>query len=255
VGARSGRRLVAFDRRLGVRFVAGADEAGRGSLAGPLVAAGVLLDYEALRGPRLAPLASLNDSKQLLPADRERLFHAVLRLATRVSVQVVSPGEIDRAGLHRSNLRALAAALRAIGGDAEVRLVDGFRLGPAAPQHRAIVDGDQKSAAIAAASVVAKVVRDRAMRRLDALYPAFGFASHVGYITPAHSAVVRARGPCVLHRRSFQALCYAERVGAELADDPAAALLGDVPTDLDPRIAPLAEPDRLASPTARSEAA
>jgi ribonuclease HII len=207
VGARSGRKLVAFDRRLGARFVAGADEAGRGSLAGPLVAAAVLLDYDYLRGPRLTPLSSLNDSKQLLPDERERLFHAVLRLAAHVSVQVVSPGEIDRNGLHRSNLRALARALRAVGHTAEMRLVDGFKLGPTAPPHRAVVDGDEKSAAIAAASVVAKVVRDRAMRRLDALYPAFGFVSHVGYITPGHSAVVRRRGPCALHRRSFQALC------------------------------------------------
>jgi ribonuclease HII len=227
VGARSGRKLVAFDRRLGARFVAGADEAGRGSLAGPLVAAAVLLDYERLRGPRLTPLASLNDSKQLLPEERERLFHAVLRLATQVSVQVVSPGEIDRNGLHRSNLRALAAALRAVGPTADVRLVDGFRLGPAAPPHRAVVDGDQKSAAVAAASVIAKVVRDRAMRRLDALYPAFGFVSHVGYITPGHSAVVRRRGPCALHRRSFQALCYVDSaVGMNIEVDA-------VPADID----------------------
>jgi ribonuclease HII len=259
VGARSGRRLVAFDRRLGARFVAGADEAGRGSLAGPLVAAAVLLDYATLRGPRLTPLASLNDSKQLLPDERERLFHAVLRLATRISVQVVSPGEIDRTGLHRSNLRALAAALRTVGGEAEVRLVDGFRLGPAAPPHRAVVDGDQKSAAIAAASVVAKVVRDRAMRRLDALYPAFGFASHVGYITPAHSAVVRAHGPCVLHRRSFQALCYAEGAAVEAADDRAAALLTELrpepQTDLEAPAPPLAENELSTPLAARSEAA
>jgi len=102
--------------------------------------------------------------------------------------------------------------LRAVGETAEVRLVDGFRLGPSAPAHRAVVDGDTKSAAIAAASIVAKVVRDRAMRRFDALYPAFGFASHVGYITPAHAAVVREVGPCPLHRMSFQALCYADRI-------------------------------------------
>ncbi len=205
-----GPRLIAFDRRFGVRYVAGADEAGRGSLAGPLVVAAVLLDYELLRGRRAAALGSLNDSKQLAPAERERLLPAVLRVAPGVSIHVVSPGEIDRTGLHRSNLRALAEALRGLGERPEVRLVDGFRLGPAAPAHEAIVDGDTKSAAIAAASVVAKVVRDRAMRRLDALYPAFGFASHVGYITPAHSATVRAVGPCPLHRRSFNALCYAD---------------------------------------------
>jgi ribonuclease HII len=214
-----GTRLIAFDRRLGVRYVAGADEAGRGSLAGPLVAAAVLLDYERLRGRPVAALRTLNDSKQLTPDEREYLFHAVVGLATRVSVQVVSPGEIDRFGLHRSNLRALAAALRALGPRADVRLVDGFRLGPAAPSHRAVVDGDTKSAAIAAASIVAKVTRDRTMRRLDALYPAFGFASHVGYITPSHSAVVRERGPCPLHRRSFNALCYA---GEFLVDADAA---------------------------------
>jgi ribonuclease HII len=206
---RSGRRLVAFDRRLEARLVAGADEAGRGSLAGPLVAAAVLLDYEELRGRRLSPLARLNDSKQLDPAERESLFLAVLRTARNIAVEVISPGEIDRSGLHRCNLRALSAALAALG-DADVRLVDGFRLGPSAPPHRAVVDGDEKSAAIAAASVIAKVVRDRTMRRLDALYPAFGFVSHVGYITPAHSAIVRERGPCTLHRRSFEARCYAE---------------------------------------------
>ena len=203
----SGRKLIAFDRRLGVRLVAGADEAGRGSLAGPLVAAGVLLDYDELRGRRAAALSLLNDSKQLTPEERERLFEAVLSVAKRVAVEVISPGEIDQTGLHRCNLRALAAALRSLP-QAQVCLVDGFRLGPAAPPHRAVVDGDEKSAAIAAASVVAKVVRDRVMRRMDALYPAFGFASHVGYITPAHSAAVREVGPCPLHRMSFNALCY-----------------------------------------------
>jgi ribonuclease HII len=215
---RTGRRLIAFDRRLGVRFVAGADEAGRGSLAGPLVAAAVLLDYDRIRGARAARLGRLNDSKQLAPEERERLLGVVLQTATTVSVEVVSPGEIDRYGLHRCNLRALAAALRAVGDRADVCLVDGFRLGAQAPPHRAIVDGDTKSAAIAAASIVAKVVRDRAMRRFDALYPAFGFAAHVGYVTPAHAAVVRELGPCPLHRLSFQALCYGERV-EELPED------------------------------------
>jgi ribonuclease HII len=88
--------------------------------------------------------------------------------------------------------------------------VDGFRLGPLAPPHQAVVDGDTKSAAIAAASIVAKVVRDRAMHRLDAVFPGYGFASHVGYITPGHSALVRRLGPSAIHRRSFDARCYAE---------------------------------------------
>lgn len=205
----SGQKLLRFDRRLGARYVAGADEAGRGSLAGPLVVAGVLLDYERLRDHRVRPLALLNDSKQVTPARREVLFRAVLGCAERVTVRVIPAAEIDRNGLHRSNLAGLRAALAALSPPAEACLVDGFRLGPAAPEHTAVVDGDEKSAAIAAASIVAKVVRDRTMRRMDALYPHYGFSSHVGYITPGHSAVVRARGPCEIHRRSFQALCYA----------------------------------------------
>ena len=213
---RTGQKLLRFDRRLGARFVAGADEAGRGSLAGPLVVAGVLLDYGSLRDHRVRPLAFLNDSKQCSEERREELFHAVVSCAERVAVRVVPPGDIDRIGLHRSNLAGLRAILEAVG-PADVCLVDGFRLGPTAPEHRAVVDGDEKSAAIAAASILAKVTRDRLMRRLDALYPAYGFAQHVGYITPGHSAVVRERGPSEVHRLSFQALCYGREAEAEAA--------------------------------------
>ena len=205
----SGQRLLSYDRRLGSRLVAGADEAGRGSLAGPLVVAGVLLDYDCLRNHRVRPLALLNDSKQVSPAGREELFRAVIGCATRISVRVIPSGEIDRTGLHRSNLWGLRSVLHDLALDDGVAcLVDGFRLGPRAPAHRAVVDGDTKSAAIAAASIVAKVTRDRVMRRLDAVYPRYGFARHVGYITPGHSAAVRLHGPSEQHRRSFQALCY-----------------------------------------------
>jgi ribonuclease HII len=210
----TGRKLLAFDRKLGARFVAGADEAGRGPLAGPLVVAGVLLDLECLRHNRARPLSLLNDSKQLDRETREELYRAVVACAERVSVHVFPPAVIDRDGLHRSNLRGLREALRACQ-PAEVCLVDGFRLGPTAPEHRAVVDGDEKSAAIAAASIVAKVTRDRYMHNTaDAVYPAYGFSSHVGYITPAHSAIVRAIGPCEIHRRSFEARCYAEEAAA-----------------------------------------
>jgi ribonuclease HII len=153
------------------------------------------------------PLALLNDSKQVDAATRDQLYHAVLACAERVSVHVFPPGVIDRDGLHRSNLRGLRAALWACS-PADVCLVDGFKLGPTAPPHRAVVDGDTKSAAIAAASIVAKVTRDRYMRMADALYPGYGFRSHVGYITPSHTRIVRERGPCEIHRRSFQALAY-----------------------------------------------
>ena len=204
----TGQKLLRFDRRLGARYVAGADEAGRGSLAGPLVVAGVLLDYACLRDHRVRPLALLNDSKQLTIGERERLFRAVVGCAERIAVRVISPRRIDRSGLHRSNLDGLISALAALHPPAEVCLVDGFRLGPKAPPHRAVVDGDERSAAIAAASIVAKVTRDRMMRRIDSLYPKYGFSSHVGYITPSHSARVREHGPSPIHRRSFQALCY-----------------------------------------------
>jgi len=214
---RTGQKLLKFDRKLGARWVAGADEAGRGSLAGPLVVAGVLLDYGSLRDHRVRPLGLLNDSKQCTPEQRNALFRGVMACAERIEVRVIPQGEIDRSGLHRSNLEAMRSILRALTPPAEACLVDGFRLGPAAPEHRAVVDGDEKSAAIAAASIVAKVTRDRLMRRMDAVFPHYGFSSHVGYITPGHSAVVRERGPSRIHRRSFQALCY-------LSEEEAAAV-------------------------------
>jgi ribonuclease HII len=168
----------------------------------------VLFDYDVLRDHRVRPLAGLNDSKQLTGHEREELFRGVVSGARSIAVRVISSSEIDRTGLHRSNLEGMRSCLRELAPPAEACLVDGFRLGANCPQHTAVVDGDERSAAIAAASIIAKVVRDRAMRRMDALFPAYGFSSHVGYITPRHSAVVRERGPSEIHRRSFQALCY-----------------------------------------------
>ena len=205
---RTGQKLLRFDRKLGARFVAGTDEAGRGSLAGPLVVAGVLLDYGCLRDHKVRPLGFLNDSKQCTAERRQDLFRAVMSCAERVEVRVIPHGTIDRNGLHRSNLAAMRSILHALAPPAEACLVDGFRLGPSAPPHQAVVDGDEKSAVIAAASIVAKVMRDRLMHRMDALFPHYGFSSHVGYITPSHSRMVRERGPSAIHRRSFQALCY-----------------------------------------------
>jgi ribonuclease HII len=210
VAKRTGQKLLRYDRSLGARLVAGADEAGRGSLAGPLVVAGVLLDYGTLRDHRVRPLAYLNDSKQCPPERREQLFGAVLAAAERVAVRVIPASEIDRNGLHRSNLRGLREVLWELSPPAEACLVDGFRLGRTAPEHKAVVDGDEKSAAIAAASIIAKVTRDRLMRRLDAVYPSYRFSSNVGYITPEHTRRVLAHGPSPIHRRSWRARCYAE---------------------------------------------
>ena len=204
---RTGQKLLRFDRKLGARFVAGADEAGRGSLAGPLVVAGVLLDYGSLREHRVRPLAFLNDSKQCSHERREELFHAVVACAERIAVRVIPPADIDRHGLHKSNLAGLRAMLKALQ-PADACLVDGFRLGPDAPEHRAVVDGDEKSAAIAAASIVAKVTRDRFMRHADMCHPGWSFAEHVGYSTPEHREAILRHGVSPLHRMSFQSLAY-----------------------------------------------
>ena len=200
---RPGHRLLRHDRGLGVPLVAGADEAGRGALAGPLVAAGVLLDYRRLQGRACAPLAQLDDSKTRTLAQREELYEAVLSCATRVSVIVAPAREVDRRGVHRANLSALARALHGLDAPPGALLLsDGFRV-PLEREHRALIGGDGLSAAIAAASIIAKVTRDRIMRRLHDDYPAYGFDGHVGYSTPVHRQALRSHGPCPLHRRSF----------------------------------------------------
>jgi ribonuclease HII len=205
---RPGRRLLAFDRELGCGLVAGADEAGRGALAGPLVAAAVLLDHGRLRGRACEPLGLLDDSKRRSHQLREQLFESVLACAERVAVVVVPAPAIDRRGLHRSNLWALAEAMRRLQPPTgAVLLTDGFRV-PLEREHRAVVDGDARSAAIAAASIVAKVTRDRLMRREHRRVPGYGFDEHVGYSTPEHRAAVRRQGPSVLHRLSFASLAY-----------------------------------------------
>jgi ribonuclease HII len=207
----SGRRLFAFDRRLGVRLIAGADEAGRGCLAGPLVAAGVLFDYETLTTRELRSLSALNDSKQHTQQAREELYPLVLRSAARIAVVSRCARGIDERGLHNTNLAALRDALRNVtaGVPGEVVcLVDGFSVPEFERSQRAIVDGDATSAAIAAASIVAKVTRDRYMQHADTEHPGWGFAEHVGYSTPVHREAIARQGVSPLHRMSFQSLAY-----------------------------------------------
>jgi ribonuclease HII len=210
-GRSSGRRLFAFDRRLGTRLVAGADEAGRGSLAGPLVAAGVLFDYGELTTRELRALSALNDSKQHTVEMRELLFPLVLRSAARVAIVSRCVRGIDSRGLHKTNLAALRDAVCAVTRDVrgEVAcLLDGFAVPDFGRPQRAIVDGDATSAAIAAASIVAKVTRDRYMRIADVQHPGWSFAEHVGYSTPEHREAILHHGVSPLHRMSFQSLAY-----------------------------------------------
>ena len=204
----SGRRLFAFDRSIGARFVAGADEAGRGCLAGPLVAAAVLFDLERIGVAEIRALAALNDSKQHDEAAREALYPIVMRTAMRASiVSRCAPG-IDTRGLHKTNLKALSDALSRVARPGCVCLVDGFAVPDMGFEQRAIVGGDSTSAAIAAASILAKVARDRFMRRADELHPGWEFAAHVGYSTPEHRAAILRQGVSPLHRMSFQSTAY-----------------------------------------------
>lgn len=209
--AKGGRRLFAFDRGLGSRLVAGADEAGRGSLAGPLVAAAVLFDYAALPERALRALGALNDSKQHTAEARELLYPLVLRHAAGVAVVSRCVRTVDDRGLHRTNLAALRDALqlvtKGLRGDV-LCLSDGFPVPDFGLPQRAIVDGDATSAAIAAASIIAKVSRDRFMMSADARHPGWGFAEHVGYSTPEHREAIVRNGVSPLHRMSFQSLAY-----------------------------------------------
>ena len=205
------RRLFAFDRGLQSRFVAGADEAGRGCLAGPLVAAAVLIDYDRLSHSDRRALSGLHDSKQMTEAHRLEMYPCVLRAAERVSVVVRSAPGIDRRGLHVTNIEALSLALERLApGSETICLVDGFRLHDCPVPHRRVVKGDATSAAIAAASVVAKVTRDRYMRDIAARHPGWGFEEHVGYSTPEHRQAIEEIGISPLHRRSFQSVAYSQ---------------------------------------------
>jgi ribonuclease HII len=208
VKRRTGRRLFQFDRGLGVRWIAGADEAGRGCLAGPLVAAAVLFDVEALGVREVRALTALNDSKQHDPEARDELYPVVVRTAVKVIVVSRSVRRIDSHGLHKTNLAALRDALAGVARPGCLCLVDGFAVPDFGHEQRPIVDGDATSAAIAAASIVAKVSRDRFMHRADALHPGWEFRSHVGYSTPEHRDAIQRQGVSPLHRLSFQSTAY-----------------------------------------------
>jgi ribonuclease HII len=211
--------LLAHDLARRVRLIAGADEVGKACLAGPIMAAGVLFDLERLdSGAGLNLLEELNDGKRLSPRKRERLAQGVLVHAEAVSLVSISAGQIDRIGIDPANAACLERALRALGERAELRLVDGDGrrpLGPGAPAHEWIVRGDATSATIAAASIVAKVARDRLMARLGERYPGYGFERHKGYGTPEHTVAIAKLRTTPEHRLSFNARRFADAVVAD----------------------------------------
>lgn len=189
--------LYGYERALarqGLHPVAGVDEAGRGACAGPLVAAAVVLDK---------PIRGLADSKLLTERRREECFDLIMDKAVDVSVVVVPAAECDRTGLHHANIAALRRALARLTVRPGYVLTDGFPVDGLGVPGLAVWKGDRVAASIAAASVVAKVTRDRMMVRLHEDFPAYDFATHKGYSTPVHQAALRQHGPCDEHRKTY----------------------------------------------------
>lgn len=170
----------------------------------------MLLDLDGIsRSDRLA-LSRLDDSKKRSAAERARLYPAVLRAAAATFVSVRSVAEIDDGGVHKANLAALARCIEALARPDATLLVDGFALPSCGLEHEAVVKGDSRSAAIAAASVVAKVTRDRFMQHADRVHPGWGFAGHAGYSSQAHRDAIVEQGISPLHRRSFASVAYSQ---------------------------------------------
>jgi len=187
-------RLIAA----GIGPIAGVDEAGRGACAGPLVVAAVIL-----RDPFAPELSPVRDSKELSEATREKLFDLIYLHAECVSVIEISESEIDARGVHAANLDGMRRAIQGLEITPQYILTDGYAIEGLGIPSLGVWKGDQVVHAISAASIIAKVTRDRIMRQLDVEYPNYGFAGHKGYITATHSKALIEHGPCAVHRRSF----------------------------------------------------
>ncbi len=206
---RSGSLFPAAD----VPLIAGVDEAGRGPLAGPVVVAAVILDPAR-------PIDGLNDSKKLSAARRETLYPQIVEYALAYRIEFVGPGEIDELNILQATLAGMRRALCALSPAAQFARIDGNRLPRELPcPAEALVGGDGLDPAIMAASILAKVARDRAMLALHGEYPQYGFDRHKGYPSPNHLAALGMHGPCPHHRRSFAPVARAENA---LASPPAA---------------------------------
>ena len=182
----------------GISPIAGVDEAGRGPCAGPLVIAAVIL-----KDPNAPELSDVRDSKEVSESKREALFDVIMNIAESVSVIVVPPSEIDERGVHAANLDGMRRAVKGLSIEPAYVLTDGYAIEGLAIPNVAVWKGDQVVTAISAASIIAKVTRDRMMIELDKKYPQYGFAKHKGYITAAHTKALTEHGPCIEHRKSF----------------------------------------------------
>lgn len=183
-------------RAAGNKLVAGVDEAGRGAWAGPVVAAAVIL-------PELKGNFGINDSKAMTPLQREQVYEEILKLAVAVGVGIVETDAIDEVGVGQATYQAMYRAVSALPTQPEFILVDGFRVSFTQAPSAGVVKGDCKCLAVAAASIVAKVTRDKLMTELHQKYPRFGFAIHKGYGTLLHRERIKTHGVCHIHRKSF----------------------------------------------------
>ena len=193
-------RLQRFERiayQEGARCIAGVDEAGRGCLAGPVVAAAVIL-------PREWTLRQINDSKQLTPSQRETLFPLIQQQALSVGVGMVSAEVIDQVNILQATYLAMEQAIANLSVAPDYLLLDAVTLKNVPMRQRGIIKGDSLSISIAAASIIAKVSRDRVMREYDQQYPPYGFAIHKGYGTKQHRQAIAKFGPCPIHRKTFR---------------------------------------------------
>ncbi len=191
--------FLRFEReywRSGTVSVAGVDEAGRGPLAGPVVAAAVIFPPEHF-------IEGVRDSKLLTEDEREELYARIVAEASAYGIGIVQPEVIDQINILQATYRAMHEAIRSLSVEPSLLLVDGNRFLDMGIPFRTIVDGDALSFSIAAASIIAKVTRDRLMMAYDAQFPGYGFAQHKGYATPQHREAIRRLGLCEIHRRSF----------------------------------------------------
>lgn len=182
----------------GIAPIAGVDEAGRGACAGPLVIAAVIL-----HDPFAPELFAVRDSKEISESKREELFEVITSIAASISVVIVPAHEIDKRGVHAANLDGMRRAVHGLDQTPAYVLTDGYSIDGLALPNLAVWKGDQVVVSISAASIIAKVTRDRIMRSMDKEFPQYGFSQHKGYITAAHTAALNTHGVCIEHRRSF----------------------------------------------------